>query len=194
MSTLADGRWHPGIGDPNLTGWVTVAAYAAAVLGCAVCAVREPAGDRRRFAWATLALALAFLGVSRELDLHTWLTQMGRQLARAEGWYAVRRTVQALFIVGIAGAGVAGLSSLLYLLRALGNELRWAAFGVLFLGVFGLIRATSFHDLDQLFANQVSGVLRLSALLEMTGIGIVAGAAAARLLRRIAGRVRTATD
>ena len=30
LVTGADGRWHPGIGDPTIMGWVTVVAYALA--------------------------------------------------------------------------------------------------------------------------------------------------------------------
>src|SRR4051812_4569456 len=30
LVTGADGRWHPGIGDPGVVGWLTVVAYFAA--------------------------------------------------------------------------------------------------------------------------------------------------------------------
>ncbi len=194
MSTSADGRWHPGIGDPNVTGWVTVAAYVAAMVMCAVCAAREPTRGRRRFVWAAFALTMAFLGVNKQLDLQTWFTEIGRDMAQAEGWYAVRQTVQALFIAALAGAGAIGLVWLLHLLRGLGSELRCAALGLLLLAVFVVARAASFHHVDRLLGIELASGVRLNALLELTGIGIVAGAAAARLLRRSAGRVRAATD
>ena len=45
MAATEDGRWRPGIGDPTVLGWVTVAAYLAAAWACGVAARHEPMPD-----------------------------------------------------------------------------------------------------------------------------------------------------
>lgn len=183
MTTSADGRWHPGIGDPNATGWITVVAYLAAAALCAVCATRESAADRRRIGWVALTVLMLLLGLNKQLDLQTWFTEIGRDAARAGGWYARRQTVQAAFIAALALAGVVGLGVLGYAVRGFGAELRWSTAGLLFLAVFVVVRATSFHHVDHLLGLELGGRVRLNAAIELTGIAIIAGAAAARLWR-----------
>jgi hypothetical protein len=87
MAAGPDGRWEIGIGDPTPLGWITVAAYAAA----AVLAWRN-AGAARRTAvphsfWIALTALMLALGINKQLDLQTWLSQAGRDLAIAQGWW-----------------------------------------------------------------------------------------------------------
>jgi hypothetical protein len=42
------------------------------------------------------------LGINKQLDLQTALTELGRVLAYDQGWYEERQTVQVWFIVGVA--------------------------------------------------------------------------------------------
>src|SRR3954452_14044830 len=102
-----DGRWHPGIGDPTLLGWATVVGYFGAAL-LAYRALRlhqaaPPSKDRRLLMgfWAVVLCAMVLLGVNKQLDLQTWLTEIGRDLARSEGWYQRRQVFQVAFIGAI---------------------------------------------------------------------------------------------
>lgn len=179
--TLPDGRWSPGIGDPTAMGWVTVAAYFAAALLCGWCARRESLGARRAF-WLCAAGVLALLGVNKQLDLQSWLTQAGRDLAIAQGWYAYRQAVQAAFVVALT---FGGLSCLLWLWRAtrtLGEEIRCACLGLAFVALFVVVRAASFHHFDRLLRLEL-GALRINWIMELGGIACVAAAAAVRLRR-----------
>jgi len=187
MSTAADGRWHPGIGDPNLTGWVTVLAYGIAMGLCALCAVRESAntraGEATRRVWLGVALLMALLGVNKQLDLQTWFTEVGRDLALAQGWYAARQKVQVLFIGALAAAGGVAIVWLQRALRRLGGEVRWVAAGLVLLIVFVVTRAASFHHVDRLLNLELAPHVRLNAAFELGGIGIVIVAAAVRMNR-----------
>jgi len=89
--------WRPGIGDPTVMGWVTVGAYAvaAAVAGVAAhrargAAAPHPGPDRT---WLLVAGLMALLCVNKQLDLQSLFTDLGRVLAREQGWYARRREV-----------------------------------------------------------------------------------------------------
>jgi hypothetical protein len=187
VSTAADGRWHPGIGDPNLTGWVTVLAYGVAFALCALCAAREPAGapaaEPARRVWIAVALLMALLGVNKQLDLQTWFTEVGRDMAMAQGWYAARQKVQVLFIGVLGVAGVIAMAWLQHVLRRLGSEVRGVVAGLVVLMVFVVTRAASFHHVDRLLSLELAPHVRFNAVLELSGIGLVIGAALRRLTR-----------
>jgi hypothetical protein len=189
LSTTADGRWHPAIGDPTLMGWVTVAAYLVAALlafrraRAARVDAREPNHDAARGSaeralarfWAAVALLLLALGVNKQLDLQTLFTQIGRDLAHAQGWYEERRRFQVMFIACVGVLSLLGTLGLAIALRKIATRIWLALLGVGFLVSFVLIRAASFHHVDLLLH---AGTVRLNWVFELTGIGLIAAAAA----------------
>lgn len=179
MTTSIDGRWEPGIGDPTVIGWVTVAAYGAAMILCYLSSRKMPAGPHRQF-WFYMTVIMALLGINKQLDLQTWFTQTGRDLAMENGWYERRRMVQVIFIAWLALAGILAMSWLKNWLRHLDRYARRAAVGLVLLVVFVIVRATSFHHIDRMLGISLEG-LRVNALLELSGIGLIALAALARL-------------
>lgn len=181
MTSSHDGRWHPGIGDPNATGWITVVAYAGAMLLCYLCQRKSPPGPARQF-WMGMTCIMAALGVNKQLDLQTWLTEVGRDLALTYGWYAKRRVVQAFFIGALLVGGLVARSWLLQRLTGLDVYARRAASGLVVLGVFVLVRAASFHHVDALLGFAIENV-RLNVVLELGGIAIIAYAAWGRWRR-----------
>ena len=184
MSTELDGRWHPGIGDPTLAGWVTVGGYALATLLCFVVHRRTPERAERRF-WWLVGLLLVLLGINKQLDLQTWLTEVGRDMALAQGWYEQRRIVQGLLIFWL-GMGVWGVKRWLGVrLRTLSQPARLAGQGLMLLALFVLIRAASFHHVDAWLGLSLA-TLRVNVVLELSAIGVIGWAALARLRRLMA--------
>ena len=180
MIAVNDGRWHPGIGDPSVIGWVTVGAYVLAGVLCAMCAARasrELSDPRQRRFWAAIAVLMLALGTNKQLDLQTWFTEVGRDMARAQGWYAIRHAVQLAFIAVLAVLGLLCQVWLYRMLRDFGAEVRLAAIGLTFLTVFVVMRAASFHHADTLLGLHVGGWLTVNGMLELGGIGCVAWAA-----------------
>lgn len=187
-ATMPDGHWTPGIGDPTVVGWVTVAAYFFAAWLCYRAARRAQrrarCGDatvRPRFCFSLTATMFA-LGVNKQLDLQTLLTDIGRTLAKSEGWYVDRRYVQVAFIASIATLGVCVLAAAAWMLR---KELRRAGLmwgGMLFLVGFIVVRATSFHHIDRMLGCAIGDFITVNALLELSGIAMV-GLGAARYVR-----------
>ena len=74
--------WRPGIGDPTIGGWVTVVLYILACLSCwrtgGAVRFRERVVGQESHAWLATALLFALLGVNKQLDLQTALTEFGR--------------------------------------------------------------------------------------------------------------------
>jgi hypothetical protein len=176
----ANDHWEPGIGDPTVVGWVTVVAYfVAAYLSWQAARGARPRPGQSpgpfRF-WTIFALGLVFLGFNKQLDLQTWFTLFLKKLALEEGWYQVRRTFQALFIAGVALAGLLSLSGLRALAGRNTRPIRTALVGGVFLGCFILIRASSFHHVDQMLGMDLGG-LRVNWILELGSISCIAFAA-----------------
>jgi hypothetical protein len=171
MAILDDGRWHPGIGDPTVIGWVTVVAYGAAALVCYLCQRDAQRGPHHRF-WLGMTLIMLALGVNKQLDLQTWFTEVGRDLAIEQGWWENRRTVQFYLIAALIVAALVSSGWIRSFTKALDNCARLAATGLLLLFVFVVIRAASFHHIDEFLGMKLQE-LSFNALLELSGIGMV---------------------
>jgi hypothetical protein len=169
-------RWSPRIGDPGVTGWLTVAAYAGAAALCAATARagRFPDARRRveRAWWIMLALGLAAPAVNKQLDLQSALTAVGRCVAQADGWYAERRAAQAGFIAAAAAVAlIAALTAAVVSRRSLARV--WLSLvGAAALAAFVMIRAVGFHHVDSLIGTEVAG-WRLNWVFELGGIALV---------------------
>ena len=184
LSTDADGRWHPGIGDPTPLGWVTVIAYLAAAYAAfrasfqarakVVGVFDDPFGERDRRAvsrfWAAVGVCMVALGINKQLDLQTFFTETLRSMAMAQGWYENRRVYQVGFIIGLALGGALGLFLVVFALRRVFRYIFLGAVGLALITGFVLIRAASFHHVDQLLG---SGRIRLNWVLELSGIAVV---------------------
>jgi len=203
LVTGADGRWHPGIGDPGVVGWLTVMGYfvaaalayralrlhrASAVftggLGYGATSSslgpRLAATDSSRFAhdeamlwrfWALVLLSMLILGVNKQLDLQSWFTELGRDLAHRQGWYEVRRPLQVLFIGLIAVIGAGFTAVLAFAMRHVLHRVVGALVGMGALVTFVIVRAASFHHVDVLLGR---GRVRLNWVLELGGIALIA--------------------
>ena len=177
MAVGADGRWVAGIGDPSLMGWITVVAYAVA----AGLAVRNAAAARRTAVptgfWVAVSALMLALGVNKQLDLQSWFGEAARGIVLAQGWYEHRRSMQAAFIVLLCVGAVAAIVAAARHWSAYWREYRAALFGVCLLMVFIVLRAVSFHHVDQALGMRI-GDTNISRSLETLGVLAIAGACA----------------
>lgn len=184
LTGCVSAHWSPEIGDPNVTGWLTVASY----LICCVLAFSVWRRGTDRGFWGLITLLMLALAINKQLDLQTALTVTGKCLAKAQGWYAERRIVQEIFIVGVL---VTVLIGLVIGAIALRNRLRrngLALVGLAILSGFVVIRAVSFHHVDQLIGMRQFGI-STNFILENAGLVLIA-INALTILRR--GRPRAA--
>lgn len=174
--------WSPGIGDPTFWGWITVAAYfLAASLSVRSVRAAQLAGQQwqsESLFWLILAVALFGLGLNKQLDLQTLLTELVRAMAKEDGWYRDRRAYQEAFIFIITALGAVTILIILARVRKLCSEIKIAATGLIFVICFVVIRAASFHKVDALISSDFFG-MNWNALLELPGILLVLGSALA---------------
>ena len=168
-------NWSPKIGDPTIGGWVTVVLYLLAAVSCWISArelvLEDIASNERRAWWAISALFLA-LGINKQLDLQSALTEAGRVLAHYQGWFEQRQFVQLAFIALVAIICLIAAITLLLWTRSAPTPTRLALIGTTMVLGFVLIRAASFHHVDQFIGQRILG-LRWNWILEMSGISLV---------------------
>jgi uncharacterized membrane protein len=157
--------------DSSSLAWIVVAAYFCAAL-LTVLAARGAAGRREKLFWTGCAALLVLLGLNKQLDLQTAITEVGRSIARQEGWFEYRRLVQTVFVL-VLGTGAAGALIILAIwLRSSGRAVRLAALGLVLLMAFILLRAASFHHMDAWVTRTIAG-LRSGWWLELAGILVI---------------------
>ncbi len=182
MSTLAkvmrEVNWRPAIGDPTAIAWLTMMVYVAAAYLCFRAAKMPRCSDlesekRQSSAfWYILSVALIALGVNKQLDLQTFFTEVGRGIAKVQGWYHSRTGVQASVIGWIVCAGVAVLVFMMLLIRRALLRQGLALAGIMLLMCFIALKASSFHQVDLILGSRL-GALKASSALELGGLILI---------------------
>ena len=126
-----------------------------------------------------LLLGMVALGINKQLDLQSALTEMARILALEQGWYGDRRRYQEAFIVAVPVVGLTALAAMALLVWKAPAPTLWACTGATGLLVFVAIRATSFHGVDEMLGWHLAG-LPLNWVLEMGSLVVIGWSARKR--------------
>jgi hypothetical protein len=148
-------------------------------LVAAAVAFMAAAGDRRDarvrkdawpLFWVVTGLLMLGMALGRAVDAGSWLSNLGRQEAHADGWYANRRAYQGLIILAL-GAGLVVVVAIAgwwipryrrgYVLAATTN---------LCLACYAAARAVSLHQVDALLYRRHIAGARVDAVIELTGL------------------------
>jgi hypothetical protein len=182
------GQWRPTIGDPCFMGWFTVGSYLACAILSLILAITNNNLDRRPYLfWGMISLLMMLLGINKELDLQSLFTEVGRQIARAQGWMDQRRIVQFWFIMAF---GTTAITTFLFFVRIkqdLFKRFTLAFTGLFFLLCFIVIRAAGFHHFDEMLGFRLFGA-KMNWLLELTGIYLIVLAAFKEIILLKKGR------
>jgi hypothetical protein len=167
------GQWRPTIGDPSFMGWFTVGSYfGCAILGAIVVFVNRKRDREFLFFWSMISLLMILLGINKQLDLQSLFTEVGRQIARAQGWIDYRRTVQFWFIVASGTTVMCAFLLFVIMMKDLFRRFTLAFSGLFFLLGFIIIRASSFHHFDEILGFRVFE-LKMNWVLELAGIYLI---------------------
>lgn len=173
---LSEITWRPSIGDPGPIGWSITFSYLVAAVFCFLAGRNQQLSRDRRLPWFWFVLsALMFgLGLNKQLDLQVLLVQIGREVARQDGWLQYRRLVQAVFVIIGAGVGIAGLAAAVSVIEG-----RWKQFGLSFLGTvlllaFVVIRAAYLSNVSRLMDRIPVASIWINNGLELSGTVLVA--------------------
>ena len=171
-------------------GWVTFVAYFLAAAVCYACSRRlkrdetDAGNGQPRAFWRITALVLLLLGFNKQLDLQTPFITGAKQLAHAEGWYSIRRTVQWLFVGGLGATGLALVAWSMWKLRRARYEYGLAWVGLVFLLAYVVVRASPVEHVNRVLGWNLSRVSGKRHVLELAGLSCVGIGAAVELIRR----------
>ena len=168
-------------GDNTFLGWLSTAAYLVTSILCIRAARRRSSQDQgqlRRF-WIGLALLLLVLGLNKQLDVQTMLTDAARSAARHQGWYENRSVVQIIFVAALAMAAAACLGWFVWLTRSAWRGHALALFGVGLLIGFVILRTAYFERMGDLLGVPLTAS-RAKWVLELGGIFCIALSAVRR--------------
>lgn len=170
--------WILSIQHADAADWITVVGYmtAAALALRASTTAHVRNASRDLFFWRLTAVVLVFLGVNELMDFQTLLTQLGRSHAKENGWYGQHRRLQYVFVVACTLAATLAAAAAGWLTRRAPMAVRVALVGLILITLFILLRAASFHHLDELLGKKTL-LFEYGFLQEAAGIVIVAGAA-----------------
>lgn len=181
-------EWQAGIGGPAIMRWGTSAAYFVSALLCVMAAQRarrerDPDDVRSAYFWGGLAVLFVLLGLNKLFNVQAWLWLTGRGMARQEGWYGMRKWIQAIFTSMIALGGLTMIALFFWLTRKAFKRHLLALIGAVCVTAFVILRAASIYHVDALLGISFE-TTNMNVLLELPGIICVIGAAVRTLTRK----------
>lgn len=183
------GTWSPGIGDPTMSGWLTVVLYALAAWACyrilrQVRLQHIAMSGNERLIWRLLVVTMICLGINKQLDLQSAATEWMRMVSMQQGWYDHRRQYQEAFVAALPVAGLTAFAALIVLMWNAPRPTLWVCAGATGLIVFVAIRAASFHHVDVLLNWRLVG-LALNWILEAGSLMVILAGALTRTRTRV---------
>jgi hypothetical protein len=143
--------------------------------------------------WASAGALFVVLAISREVDLASHIAGIGRGIFRTEGWYPDRRPLQKLVILAVLGiGGVATLAGAALLVAHGRTQLAFGFVAMMALGVFLVVRAISWHDIDGVLYRSSIESVQVNAIAELAVTGIAGLAAAVATIAPSRARNRRA--
>lgn len=166
------GAWKPGIGDPSFMGWFTVFSYYLVASLCLLKMISRALlpGKKAWLFWAFMCLTMIVLGIIKQYNLLSAVTEMWRLIARHGGWMEQRWIFQVgamilFFVISVI------FSTFLYRrsLQFFSVQEKIAAFGLVYLVLFVGLRAISLHQFGMVLGWEIWGV-RINWIAELFGI------------------------
>lgn len=172
---------------------VLAIAYVAAIACClhawrcdaaatAVLARTRPPEERRRarapWFWLATAAVLALCAISKRLDLHEFIAEIGRRIARAGGWYEDRRRVQAALAVAAGAASFLALVIVGWRVRRALGRYGIALAGLWLIALYAGLRVVSLHPVDAWLTQRLPRGIRLHGIVEALALVLIAAGAA----------------
>lgn len=188
LAAMGNDAWQAVFGGPSILRWGASGAYFVAAVLCAMAAQRarrqrDPDEARSTWFWGGLAVLFVLLGLNKLFNVQAWLWLTGRGMARQEGWYGMRKWIQAIFTSTIALGGLTIIALFFWLTRKTLKHHLLALIGAVCVTCFVILRAASFHHVDELLGMRFD-TANMNVLLELPGILCVIGAAVRALTRK----------
>ncbi|MEM9584110.1 MAG: hypothetical protein AAGA08_13445 [Pseudomonadota bacterium] len=159
--------WNEIWGDPWLSGTLLVLGYG--ITGFLLLKTATRLNGRERVLWTLGGAIMVFQAFNTPLDLHAFVWTFGKCLAKAQGWYEIKRQVQSGVFIGLLSVAVILILSCAVLFRRniVGNL-------VLIIGIaistgFTGVKGISLHGLAEYYSRPL-GPFFVADWIELGGI------------------------
>ena len=168
------GNWSLSFHDNFFLGWLITGSYVACAIIAAVFATYlNQMEEKKAFHfWLLISVIMMALGVNKQLDFQTLLTEVGRQIANVQDWYDLRRAVQFMFIMVLSAVSIAAFLWFSISFRALLRRFALAFCGLSFVLSYVIMRAATFHHFDEVIQYDFDGI-KMKCMLELAGIYMI---------------------
>lgn len=150
-------RWQLGVSDPSILSWLVVILYLFVAIISYQCIKLSRKVNKPIIFWVIITLMLIFLGLNKQLDFQTLITQIGRDIAKSHNLYQGRRQLQVQFVIGLISIFTISLVYLNYKLKGLWAEYRLVLLGIIVLFSYVFVRAASFYHMGSLIGVNMLG-------------------------------------
>jgi hypothetical protein len=159
------------------SNWLRVVGYgvaAAASVHAGLRELRRRSNASNRDIWPTFwfltAALLAVMAFGRAADIGGLVSEFGRQEARDEGWYEIRREYQAAAVAAIGAIWLVAVVVAVWRVPERRRRYLPPALVVFTMICFAGVRVVSLHYVDTLLYNRPVRGVRIVAITELTGI------------------------
>lgn len=181
------GSWMSEIGDPSFMGWFTVLSYYLTAGMCFLRLISRRSERHDRIFWVVIVMGMVVLGLIKQFNLLSALTEAGRMVARSGGWVEERRLIQVCVLMVTFGIFVFIAKRVCFASLSVATRHSVTALGFVYLLFFVACRGISWHYFDVFLSCEIFGV-RINWLAELSGIYWVLASSFPRMKR---GAVRS---
>jgi hypothetical protein len=125
-----------------------------------------------RLVWLSIAIIFILMAINRVFNIDIRLTEAFRKIAKTRGWYDQRYPIQIFFVAGITAIGIIFLILVVPKITVGMSHYRLILLMVTFLAAFIILRAISYHPVDQIVNLQIDRY-RIGSILESGCIGFI---------------------
>ena len=166
-------RWKLGVGDPSYEGWAICILYLlASVMSWFRCrSFRESDPDYSRL-WIFISGGLLFLGINKQLDLQTIISDIGRWIATELSLMEQRHIFKIVFMLLLLIIGLWFLFRFKAKIIKMFHKEKFTVLGLALLMAFIFLRATSFHILSD-EVNEILNSFRFFLIFELMALMVI---------------------
>ena len=170
--TTATQIWQTAIDQVSWHHGAIATAYLGAAWLCLLNGHISQVARQPHAAWYFAGVVLCLLGTNTVLHADLFMTHLIRAIAKLQGWYGARRTLQYTVVVVLALVVLLSANWLRMVFSASEVPSETVTFGLAALLLLFALRVVSAHGTDTLL-NWRLAAISVGRLLELAGIGLV---------------------
>jgi hypothetical protein len=171
-TAIATQVWQTAIDDVSWRHALIAAVYLASAWLCLLNGHISQVARQPHVVWYFAGIVLCLLSANTVLHADVFVTHLMRAIAKLQGWYGARRTLQYAAVIVLALVVMLSANWLRPVFAASEVPSETVTFGLASLLLLFALRVVSAHGTDTLLNGHLAGV-SVGRLLELAGIGLV---------------------